>query len=142
MSAYLVEQIAARLNIEVVCDATAPNVSGDNRVETVSVARSNDGSTVQIKASALFIFIGASPRTPWLPPQIAKDERGFVITGPALGDRHFATSDGDRGPYLYETSVPGVFAVGDVRFRSIKRVASAVGEGSVAVQFMHQFLHS
>nr|WP_291826707.1 hypothetical protein [Candidatus Microthrix sp.] len=95
-----------------------------------------------MKASAMFIFIGASPRTPWLPPQVAKDERGFLLTGPALGDRRFPAPDGLRDPYLYETSVPGVFAVGDVRSRSVKRVASAVGEGSVAVQFVHQFLQS
>jgi thioredoxin reductase (NADPH) len=77
-----------------------------------------------------------------LPPQIATDDLGFVLTGPALGDRRFPSSCGDRDPFLYETSVPGIFAVGDVRARSVKRVASAVGEGAVAVQFVHQYLQS
>jgi thioredoxin reductase (NADPH) len=116
-------------------------VHGEDRLERVDV-RGIDGTTGGLDASSLFVFIGAMPRTDWLPVQIARDERGFVTTGPALGDRRYRTSDGERDPFLYETSVPGVFAVGDVRAQSIKRVASAVGEGSVAVQFVHQALRS
>ncbi len=142
MSAYLVDQIAVRPNIAVRCGATIRSVSGTEGLETVSVADSSSGSAVDIAASALFVFIGASPHTDWLPPQIARDERGFILTGPALGSRRFKTADGDRDPFLYETGVAGVFAVGDVRAGSLKRVASAVGEGSVAVQFVHQVLRS
>ncbi|PRZ43916.1 thioredoxin reductase (NADPH) [Antricoccus suffuscus] len=142
MSAYLIEQIEARPNIEVRCRAQVQKVTGTDRIDTITVSDADGGETTELAASAMFIFIGASPHTGWLPPQIATDRRGFVLTGPALGDRRFATPDGERDPYLYETSVPGVFAVGDVRARSVKRVASAVGEGSVAVQFVHQYLQN
>ncbi|MGB3411035.1 MAG: FAD-dependent oxidoreductase [Microthrixaceae bacterium] len=142
MSSYLVDQISARPNIEVRCQSRVQEVVGTERIESITIAHCETGETSEVKAAAMFIFIGASPHTPWLPPQISKDKQGFVLTGPALGDRRFPSSDGDRDPYLYETSVPGVFAVGDVRSRSVKRVASAVGEGSVAVQFVHQFLGS
>jgi thioredoxin reductase (NADPH) len=142
MSAYLVEQIAARPNIDVRCRAAVQRVAGDGRLERVTVDHGGGGPTEELKASAMFVFIGAAPRTPWLPPQIVTDELGFVVTGPALGERRHPTSTGDRDPYLYETSVPGVFAVGDCRAHSVKRVASAVGEGSVAVQFVHQYLRS
>ena len=142
MSAYLVEQIAARPNIDVRCQSAVRGVAGDGRLERVTVEHAGTGMVDELKASAMFVFIGAAPRTPWLPPQIATDELGFVLTGPALGERRYTTSTGERDPYLYETSVPGVFAVGDVRARSVKRVASAVGEGSVAVQFVHQYLRS
>ena len=142
MSAYLVDQIAERPNIEVRLRAEVQQVGGTDRLNSITVIDGKSGETDEVKASAMFIFIGASPRTPWLPPQVAKDERGFLLTGPALGARRFPAPDGLRDPYLYETSVPGVFAVGDVRSRSVKRVASAVGEGSVAVQFVHQFLQS
>lgn len=140
MSAYLVDQIAERPNIEVRCRAQVKQVNGTDRIDSVTVAHRDTAETSEVSASAMFIFIGASPHTSWLPPQIAKDSHGFVLTGPALGERRFQASDGERDPYLYETSAPGVFAVGDVRSSSLKRVASAVGEGSVAVQFVHQFL--
>ncbi len=146
MSSYLVDQIAAHPNIVVRCNTTIHSLAGDGRLETVTMVDSSGGSGAgsmgEVPASALFVFIGASPHTDWLPPQIARDERGFILTGPALGARRYKSSDGERDPYLYETSVPGVFAVGDVRAGSLKRVASAVGEGSVAVQFVHQVLRS
>jgi thioredoxin reductase (NADPH) len=142
MSSYLVDQISARPNIDVRCRSEVRQVCGDGRVERVIVEDTGTGESDALHASALFIFIGASPHTPWLPPQIATDDHGFVLTGPSLGERRFATSAGERDPFLYETSVPGVFAVGDVRSHSVKRVASAVGEGSVAVQFVHQYLRS
>lgn len=141
MSSYLVDQIAARENIRVECGTVVTAVHGDGRLEHVDV-RGLDGTTRTMDASSLFVFIGAMPRTDWLPVQIARDERGFITTGPALGDRRYRTPDGERDPSLYETSAPGVFAVGDVRAQSVKRVASAVGEGSVAVQFVHQVLRS
>jgi thioredoxin reductase (NADPH) len=142
MSAYLVEQIAARPDIDVRCRTLVRSVSGVTRLERVTVEHIDTGAVDDLKASAMFVFIGAAPRTPWLPPQIATDDLGFVLTGPALGERRYPTSTGERDPYLYETSVPGVFAVGDVRARSVKRVASAVGEGSVVVQFVHEYLRS
>jgi thioredoxin reductase (NADPH) len=115
-------------------------VAGDGRLERVTIEHTSSGQVEVLDASAMFIFIGASPHTRWLPPHIATDDLGFVLTGPALGDRRFPSSSGERDPYLYETSVPGVFAVGDVRARSVKRVASAVGEGAVAVQLVHEYL--
>ena len=142
MSAYLVEQIAPARTSRCAAGPASGASSGDARLERVSVEDLGTGATEDLKASAMFVFIGAAPRTPWLPPQIATDDLGFVLTGPALGQRRYPTSDGERDPFLYETSVPGVFAVGDVRAHSVKRVASAVGEGSVAVQFVHQHLRS
>jgi thioredoxin reductase (NADPH) len=141
MSSYLVEQIEARPNIEVRTFSRIRELMGDEHLESVVVEDTESGSADKLAASAMFVFIGASPGTEWLPPRIATDDDGFLLTGPALGDRRFPTADGERDPFLYETSVPGVFAVGDVRARSVKRVASAVGEGSVAVQFVHQFLN-
>lgn len=141
MSAYLVDQIAARPNITVRCAASIDSVAGTGRLEGVAI-RDGAGPPESVAASALFVFIGASPHTGWLPPQIWRDDRGFILTGPALGDLRHRTAGGDRDPFLYETSAPGVFAVGDVRAGSMKRVASAVGEGSVAVQFVHQVLRS
>jgi thioredoxin reductase (NADPH) len=142
MSAYLIEQIAARRNIEVRASSSIRELTGTDHLDGVVVEDTREGTTDKVAATGLFVFIGASPCTEWLPPRIATDDRGFVLTGPALGDRRFPTAEGERDPFLYETSVPGVFAVGDVRARSVKRVASAVGEGSVAVQFVHQFLNS
>jgi thioredoxin reductase (NADPH) len=140
MSSYLVEQIALRPNIDVRLCTEVREVAGDGRLERVTVQHTSSGRVEVLDASAMFIFIGASPHTRWLPPQVATDDMGFVLTGPALGDRRFPSSSGERDPYLYETSVPGVFAVGDVRARSVKRVASAVGEGAVAVQLVHEYL--
>lgn len=155
MSAYLVDQIAARPNINVRCGASVDSLVGAERLEGVLIRGGGPGGAAGgsgdagraggselVPASALFVFIGASPHTDWLPPQVLRDSRGFILTGPALGDQRFRTSDGDRDPFLYETSAAGVFAVGDVRAGSLKRVASAVGEGSVAVQFVHQVLRS
>jgi thioredoxin reductase (NADPH) len=140
MSTYLVEQIGERPNIEVRCQTVVRAVAGGERLERVTVEDTGSGVTEDLAVSAMFSFIGASPHTRWLPPHIATDDLGFVLTGPALGDRRFPTATGDRDPYIYETSVPGIFAVGDVRARSVKRVASAVGEGSVAVQLVHEYL--
>jgi thioredoxin reductase (NADPH) len=122
--------------------ASVVEVHGDNHLEEVSVLCSDTGKTERVPANAMFIFIGALPRTKWLADVVERDERGFILTGPDLirdGQRIKGWTL-DRDPFLLETNVPGIFAVGDVRHGSVKRVASSVGEGSVAVQFIHQYL--
>ena len=104
----------------------------------VELANNKTGEVRTIKTPALFSFIGAAPRTEWLPPEIEKDDKGFVRTGQALSQSERWTAR--RPPFLLETSRPGVFAAGDVRSGSVKRVASAVGEGAMAVQFVHEYL--
>ena len=99
--------------------------------------RDADGAESELHADACFVFIGASPRTDWLEGVVARDEKGFILSGAEVRDRGWPLP---RDPYLLETSVPGVFVAGDVRARSIKRVASAVGEGSMAVSLIHQYL--
>jgi thioredoxin reductase (NADPH) len=136
MSSYLVDRIDASGTIDVRTRSRIAGVGGDGRVEQVRLARADGGEDV-IDAVGMFIFIGAQPRTTWLGEAVATDAHGFVRTGPALRPDRWAL---DRDPFLLETSMPGVFAVGDVRAASVKRVASAVGEGSVAVQFVHQVL--
>lgn len=135
MSSYLVTRIEQTPNIDVRTGTSVVGVSGDTRLETVRL-RDDDG-TVDVAATGMFVFIGARPRTDWLEGQIVRDEHGFVITGPALKAGRWALH---RDPFLLETSRPGVFAVGDVRSTSMKRVASAVGEGSAAVQYVHAIL--
>src|SRR5205085_10795016 len=115
---------------------------GQSHLEQLTIRGNTTGHIRTVPAAALFIFIGATPRTDWLPPSIQRDQNGFILTGPDL------IKDGklpkgwtlERDPFLLETSVPGVFASGDVRARSVKRVASAVGEGSICIQFVHQYL--
>ncbi len=140
MSKYLIDQIAGTSNISVEFLAEVQELQGDMQLESIMVQR--DGEVTQRQASSLFIFIGAAPRTEWLPPGIMRDERGFVLAGPDLRKNGKLPPNWseDRDPYLLETSVPGIFVAGDVRFGSVKRVASSVGEGSIAVQFMHQYL--
>ncbi len=142
MSQYLIDQISQTPNIQVETDTQVSEVHGEDRLQAISLRclRSNDVSRVD--ASALFIFIGAQPSTEWLDGIVHRDDKGFVLTGSDLM-RDGKPPQGwpeDRDPYLLETSVPGVFAAGDVRSGSAKRVASGVGEGSVAVQFIHQYL--
>jgi thioredoxin reductase (NADPH) len=142
MSHYLIEQISKTPNIEVWTGTSVTQVHGDTRLTGITVHCATSNETQELPASSLFIFIGASPRTEWLSDLILRDERGFVLSGPDLlreGKRPASWSL-DRDPGLLETSVPGIFAVGDVRHGSIKRVASGVGEGAVVVQFIHQYL--
>jgi thioredoxin reductase (NADPH) len=117
-------------------------VHGDNRLEAISIRCERAGGIETVPAGVLFMFIGAEPRTEWLSDAVQRDERGFILTGRDL-IRNGQMPKGwplDREPGLLETSVPGVFAVGDVRHGSVKRVASGVGEGSIAIQFVHQHL--
>lgn len=142
MSQYLIDQIEKTENIRVECRTRVTAVQGDDRLRSISITCDTSGDTQTVPASAVFIFIGAEPCTAWLDGVVERDERGFVLTGPDLM-RDGKTPKGwslDRDPGLLETSVPGIFAVGDVRHGSIKRVASGVGEGSVAIQFVHQYL--
>ncbi len=136
MSHYLVEQIAALPNVEVRTGTTATAAHGNGRLEALRL-RAADGAEEDLAADACFIFIGAAPRTDWLGDVVARDERGFILAGL---DAKAAGWSLAREPYLLETTVPGVFVAGDVRARSVKRVASAVGEGSMSVSLVHQYL--
>lgn len=142
MSQYLIDQIKETPNIQLWTHASVAEVHGDTHLEEISVLCSDTSKVERVPASSMFIFIGALPRTEWLGDAIERDDRGFILTGPDLmqaGERPRKWTL-DRDPFLLETNVPGVFAVGDVRHGSVKRVASGVGEGSVAVQFIHQYL--
>jgi len=142
MSQYLIDQVKDTSNIQLWTHASVAEVHGETHLEEISVLCSDTGKVERVPASAMFIFIGALPRTDWLAGVLERDERGFLLTGPDLirdGQRPKGWGL-DRDPFLLETNIPGIFAVGDVRHGSIKRVASGVGEGSVAVQFIHQYL--
>ncbi len=142
MSHYLIEQIESTPKIEVWAQTSVVAVHGESRLTGITVLCSPSGETKELPATSLFIFIGAQPRTEWLGATVARDDRGFILSGPDLihdGKRPESWTL-SRDPGLLETSVPGIFAVGDVRHGSVKRVASGVGEGAVVVQFMHQYL--
>jgi len=136
MSAYLVEQIRALDNVELhaLCETTA--FHGTDHLERATV-RTPDGP-LELDLAAAFVFIGQEPRTGWLGDVVVRDDGGFILTGGDIGAAHGWNID--RDPFLLESSLPGVFAAGDVRHRSVKRIASAVGEGAMAIQFVHQYL--
>jgi thioredoxin reductase (NADPH) len=138
MSRYLVDQLATRENIHVRYRTEVVAANGDIALESIDVHDAATGETTRLESGALFAFIGADAETGWLPPEIALDAKGYVITG---GDvRATGRWELERDPYLLETSVPGIFACGDVRCSPVKRVAAAVGEGSMAIAFVHQYL--
>lgn len=138
MSSYLAKRLEETPNVEVLLNAEVRRMSGDRFLSEVEVINNKTGEARTIRTPALFCFIGATPRTDWLPPEIEKDEQGFVRTGATL--ENSARRTARRQPHLLETSRPGVFAAGDVRSGSAKRVASAVGEGAMAVLFVHEYL--
>ena len=140
MSQYLVERIQATANIKVAVRSEVAGVDGTDRLRSVTIRNLATGEEQQMPATAMFVFIGAIPHTDWLEGVVARDERGFVLTGADLAEHDLTAWRLDRRPHLLEASVPGVFAAGDVRHGSVKRVASAVGEGSVAVMFVHRYL--
>jgi thioredoxin reductase (NADPH) len=142
MSQYLIDQIEQTPKIQLWANASIKEVHGASRLEEISVLCSDTNKVERVPATSLFIFIGALPRTDWMAGTIERDDKGFVLTGPDLmhDGKHPKGWPLERDPFLLETNVPGVFAVGDVRHGSVKRVASGVGEGSVAVQFIHQYL--
>jgi thioredoxin reductase (NADPH) len=139
MSRYLVDQVERNGAIEVLRHSQVVELGGDRELETLTIVDSRSGERTRIEAPALFVFIGASPHTEWLDGQLATDAAGFLLTGRDVQGDGLAEYDGDR-PLFLETSRPGIFAVGDVHSGSIKRVASAVGEGSMAVRLIHQRL--
>ena len=142
MSRYLIDELEARDNIHVRLNSGVARVNGEQNLDTVTIRETTSGNEDTVPAAGLFIFIGALPGTDWLDGIVKRDERGFILSGPDL------MQDGkrpqgwrlDRDPYLLETNVPGMFVAGDVRHGSVKRVASGVGEGSIAVQFIHHYL--
>jgi thioredoxin reductase (NADPH) len=142
MSDYLIKEVQASGIITVRLGTQVVGAGGVGRLEHLTLRDARTGATEKVPAAALFILIGAQPHTGWLAGTVERDQQGFVLTG------HDLLYDGqpppgwplERLPLLLETSIPGVFAAGDVRHRSIKRVASAVGEGSIAIQLVHQHL--
>jgi thioredoxin reductase (NADPH) len=135
MSDYLVRQVEATDNVETRLGCEVVGGGGDGRLDHVVLRDRASGTESTVAAQALFVLIGAAPNTGWLPPQIERDPEGFILTGPDVSN---GSGQADGRPFLLETSVPGMFAAGDVRHGSVKRVASAVGEGSIAIRLLHQ----
>jgi thioredoxin reductase (NADPH) len=144
MSHYLIRQIRDTGNIQVRPNTSVVGVSGTDHLERLRLCDTSDGTVEEVKAGYLFVFIGAAPCTEWLDGVIERDRKGFVVTGPDLlvGGRRPRGWPLDRDPYHLEASVPGVFAAGDARANSVKRVASAVGEGAMAIQLVHRYLEA
>jgi thioredoxin reductase (NADPH) len=139
MSDYLVKEIEAAHNIDVLYGTRVVDGGGDGRLEHLMLEDLESGRTERVPAAALFVLIGAEPRTGWLPDEILRDRRGYVVTGPDLLQEGRPPKGWSLGryPLPMETSLPGVFAAGDVRYGSVKRVASAVGAGAIAIQSVH-----
>jgi thioredoxin reductase (NADPH) len=136
MSHYLIREIEATPNVSVRLRSEVADGGGDGWLEYLKIRDHASGTEETVSAGGLFVMIGASPHTGWLPPEVARDAQGFLITGTDLGAEHRWPLE--RSPYLLETSMPGVFAAGDVRHGASRRVASAVGEGAVAIQLLHR----
>jgi thioredoxin reductase (NADPH) len=142
MSQYLINQLKKTANVQIEFNSSIVEAHGEDHLEAISIHCATTNETNKVPANSLFIMIGAAPNTAWLADLVERDERGFILSGPDLvrdGKRPKGWQV-DRDPGLLETSVPGIFVVGDVRHGSVKRVASGVGEGSVAVSFVHQYL--
>jgi thioredoxin reductase (NADPH) len=138
MSRYLIAQLDARANITTLVESEVTGAHGDVSLEAIDVQNRATGATTRLPSGGLYIFIGADAQTHWLPDEIALDGQGYVLTGSDMrATGHWSL---ERDPYLLETSVPGIFACGDVRSGPVKRVAAAVGEGSMAIAFVHQYL--
>jgi thioredoxin reductase (NADPH) len=144
MSHYLVRQIRDTANIAVRPNTVVVEAAGGEHLERLRLCDTAAGSEEEVAAAYLFVFIGAAPCTGWLDGTIQRDPRGFVVTGPDLlvGGRRPRGWPLDRDPYYLEANVPGVFAAGDARANSVKRVASAVGEGAMAIQLVHRYLEA
>jgi thioredoxin reductase (NADPH) len=141
MSQYLIEQIEATDNIEVIPYTEVADVHGESSLTGLTLFHNDTGIKEAVETKSLFIFIGAKPETEWLDGVVARDQRGFVYAGADLKkSQTFKGWNRDRDPFLLETSVPGIFVAGDVRHNSVKRVASGVGEGSIAIMFVHRYL--
>jgi thioredoxin reductase (NADPH) len=141
MSSYLMDRVTRTPNIEVRCRCEVVAAHGEGHLEGLTIADREAGTEERVDAGWLFVFIGASPRTDWLGPDVVRDAKGFVVTGQDLATtKRAAEWTLQRPPYVLETSVPGVFAAGDVRLDSMKRVASAVGEGAMSVYLVHRYL--
>ncbi len=141
MSRYLIERIEAAPNIEIRTRSQVTACEGAGHLEALTVTDRDTGVSEVVQSSWLFVFIGASPRTEWLGSSIVRDEHGFIVTGQnLLSPKHAQAWSLPRSPYALETSVPGIFAAGDVRLDSMKRVSSAVGEGAMAVHLVHRYL--
>jgi len=138
MSRYLIDQIATKANIRVETRSEVVAVHGEERLEAIDVVDRRTGTTTRRDAKVLFVLIGAEAATDWLPSEIARDEYGFILTGTDAIRAGQWTAD--REPFALETSAPGIFAVGDIRSGSVKRVAAAVGEGGMAIAFVHRYL--
>jgi thioredoxin reductase (NADPH) len=144
MSSYLIEQIGRIDTIEVHPNTEVVSGAGTDHLQELTLRDTRSGQTSRVRTSWLFVFIGAEPGTDWLDGAVARDGRGFVLTGPDLtkGGRRPSGWTLSRDPYHLESSMPGVFAAGDVRADSVKRVASAVGEGAMAVSLVHRYLEA
>ena len=140
MSRYLVDQLATRSNVHPRYRTEVAAAHGERALEAIDVRDGATAETTRLESGGVFIFIGADAETAWLPPEIALDRHGYVLTGSDV--RGAGRWDPERDPYLLETSVPGIFACGDVRLSPVKRVAAAVGEGSMAIAFVHQYLRA
>jgi thioredoxin reductase (NADPH) len=137
MSEYLIRQLEATPNIEVRLNTPVVDGHGEARLESLTLEDARTGRREQVSAAALFVLIGAEPRTEWLRPALQMTDQGFILTGRDVPAEAWPLP---RAPLPFETSLPGVFAAGDVRYSSVKRVAAAVGEGSVAVGGVHRYL--
>ena len=140
MSKYLVDRIGALPNVKLMTETSVAEVKGEDRVESIVIENMDTKEKRELRTDALFIWIGAKPHTDWLEKAVARDKQGFVLTGRDLRSEHLESWPDKRWPAHLESSIPGVFVAGDVRHGSAKRVGSAVGEGAMAVQLIHDYL--